>query len=164
MATRLKNLSELHPALKSGAKGMKFGVVVSDYHKDITHRLLGGCVHTLLKCGIQEKDIVISHVPGAFELPAGAQMLASSGKFNALICLGCVIKGETKHDEYINHAVATGIMQLTLLIEKPIAFGVLTTNNLKQAQERAGGKLGNKGAEAALSAVKMAVLKKKIRG
>ncbi len=112
---------------------------------------------------MKEKDIKVLYVPGAFELTTGAQMLSSVPKFEAIICLGCVIKGETKHDEYINHAVANGLTQLSLRIKKPVIFGLLTTNNLKQAKDRAGGKHGNKGIEAALTAVRMLALKKKLK-
>ena len=106
----------------------------------------------------------MAHVPGAFELPMGARLLATSGKYDAIICLGCVIKGETKHDEYINNAVAHGIALLSLLLAKPIIYGVLTTNTLKQAQDRAGGKHGNKGVEAAEAAIQMATMAKKLKG
>lgn len=163
MASRLKNLSEFNPASVASARGMRLGVVVSDYHAAITQRLLDGCLRTLLRCGARHNDIIVAHVPGAFELPAGAHLLASSGRFDALICLGCVIKGQTRHDEYINRAVAGGIIQLSLLIKTPVVYGVLTTDNLKQAKERAGGRFGNKGVEAAGAAVRMAALKDALR-
>lgn len=142
---------------------MKIGIVVSDYNSVITHALLERCIHTLLLAGVKEKDVHAIHVPGAFELPAGAQMLDASGKLDAIICLGCVIKGETKHNEYINHAVAIGITQLSLQIAKPVIYGVLTPNNLKQAKARAGGKHGNKGVEAAVTAIKMVALKRELK-
>lgn len=142
---------------------MSFGIVVSDYNENITHALLDGCVRTLLKSGAKEKDICIVHVPGAFELTGGAQFLAKAKKPDALICLGCVIKGETRHDEYINHAVANGITQLSLLLEKPVIFGLLTPNNLQQAKARAGGKHGNKGVEAAVTAIRMVAIKRKLK-
>jgi len=142
---------------------MSFGIVVSDYNDHITHALLDGCIRTLLKAGAKEKDIRVVHVPGAFELTSGAQMIATAQKPDAVICLGCVIKGETKHDEYINHAVANGITQLSLLIEKPVIFGLLTPNNLQQAKARAGGKHGNKGVEAAVTAIRMVTIKRKLK-
>lgn len=142
---------------------MSFGIVVSDYNEQITHALLEGCVRTLLKAGAKEKDILVLHVPGAFELTSGAQFLAIAQKPDALICLGCVIKGETKHDEYINHAVANGVTQLALSLEKPVIFGLLTPNNLQQAKARAGGKHGNKGIEAAVTAIRMVTIKKKLK-
>lgn len=158
-----KDFSKFDPALINTAQGMKFGVVVSDYNPAITLRLLDGCLQTLIRCGAKKKDIIVAHVPGAFELTAGAQMLAASAKPDAVICLGCVIKGETRHDEYINNAVASGITQLSLLLEKPVIFGVLTTTNLKQAKDRAGGNHGNKGVEAAATAVRMVALKKEMK-
>ncbi|MDZ4845256.1 MAG: 6,7-dimethyl-8-ribityllumazine synthase [Chitinophagales bacterium] len=163
MATYLKNLSDFNPATIADAKGMSFGIVVSDYNDHITHALLDGCIRTLLKAGAKEKDIRVVHVPGAFELTSGAQMIATAQKPDAVICLGCVIKGETKHDEYINHAVANGITQLSLLIEKPVIFGLLTPNNLQQAKARAGGKHGNKGVEAAVTAIRMVTIKRKLK-
>ncbi len=156
MATRLKNLSDYDFDFVPSGKGKKFGIVVSDYNADITHRLLEGCYDTLLKHEVKEKDIRLFHVPGAFELTSGAQMLALKYPLDAVICLGCVIKGETKHDEYINHAVAQGITQLSLMLKKPVIFGLLTPNTHKQARERAGGKHGNKGVEAAVTALRMA--------
>lgn len=163
MATYLKNLSDFNPATIADAKGMKFGIVVSDYNANITHPLLEGCIRTLLKSGAKEKDIKVLHVPGAFELTYGAQMLALSQKPDAVVVLGCVIKGETKHDEYINNAVANGVTQLSLTIKKPVIFGLLTPNNLAQAKARAGGKHGNKGVEAAVTAIRMVALKRKLK-
>lgn len=163
MATYLKDLSEFNPATIPNAKGMKAGVVVSDYSPEITYRLLDGCIRALLRAGVKEKDISVIHVPGAFELPSGAQMLALAEKPDVIICLGCVIKGETKHDEYINNSVSNGITQLSLMLKKPVIYGVLTPNNLKQAKDRAGGKHGNKGVEAAVTAVKMVSLRKKLK-
>jgi 6,7-dimethyl-8-ribityllumazine synthase len=154
---------EFDSSLINSGLGKKIGVVVSDYNPEITLHLLDGCLRTLIKCKVKEKDIMVIHVPGAFELPGGAQMLAASAKLDAIICLGCVIKGETKHDEYINNAVANGITQLSLLIEKPVIYGVLTTNNMNQAKDRAGGKHGNKGEEAAVTAVRMVSLRKTLK-
>ena len=142
-----------------GGEGKKFGIVVSDWNREITDQLLEGCTQTLRKHGADDESIDISRVPGTFELPMGARLLASGQKLDAIICLGCVIKGETRHDEYIAQATANGIMQLGLMLNIPVIFGVLTPNNLEQARERAGGKHGNKGEEAALTALQMAALK-----
>lgn len=163
MAASLKSLLEFDSSLINSGRGKKFGVIVSDYNPEITLHLLDGCLRTLIKCRVKEKDILVAHVPGAFELPGGARMLAESSTLDAIICLGCVIKGETKHDEYINTAVASGIMQLSLLLKKPVIYGVLTTNNIAQAKDRAGGKRGNKGEEAAVTAVRMVALRSTLK-
>jgi 6,7-dimethyl-8-ribityllumazine synthase len=160
MATALKSLSDYNAEEVPSAKGMKFGIVVSEYNADITINLMKGCIETLLYHGAKEKDIQVLYVPGAFELTFGAKIIAAQHKPHAVICLGCVIKGETDHDRYINHAVAQGITNLSLQINKPVIFGLLTPNNQKQATERAGGKHGNKGTEAAITAIKMVALKK----
>ena len=160
MASSLKNLSSYDPESIPKADKMKFGIVVSEYNNNITFALRDGCIETLKKQGAKDKNIKIAFVPGTFELPSGAQALNSQEKTDALICLGCVIKGETQHDEYINNAVASGIMQLSLDLKKPVIFGVLTPNTLQQAKDRAGGKHGNKGVEAAVAAIKMVGLVK----
>jgi 6,7-dimethyl-8-ribityllumazine synthase len=140
--------------------GKRFGIVVSDYNRVITDALLTGCISTLTEHGVSEEEIHVSRVPGSFELPIGARLLMSQKRFDAVICLGCVIKGETKHDEYISQAVASGILQLSLMSSVPVIFGVLTPNTQEQAEARAGGKLGNKGIEAAETALHMAALKR----
>ncbi|MDX1478082.1 MAG: 6,7-dimethyl-8-ribityllumazine synthase [Saprospiraceae bacterium] len=145
--------------IPSGA-GLHIGIVVSDWNRDITDKLLEGCRATLLAHGVSENDIVTQRVPGSFELPMGARLLATGEKFDAIICLGCVIKGETRHDEYISQAVANGLMQLSLTSSIPMIFGVLTPNDHAQAMARAGGKLGNKGDEAAIAALQMGTLRK----
>lgn len=161
MSFDLKNLSTPHadnvPSIEG--KGWKFGIVVSEYHAAITMKLLEGCKQTLLHQGASPNDIEVLFVPGAFELTYGAMLIADRHP-DAIICLGCVIKGETDHDKYINHAVAQGITRLSLQINRPIIFGVLTPNNQKQAEQRAGGKYGNKGIEAAIAAIKMVALTK----
>ncbi len=124
--------------------------------------MLDGAKSTLLDLGVNEDDICIIHTPGSFELPVAAKSLIKNKSADAVICLGCVIKGDTKHDEYINHAVATGLTQLSLISGKPIIFGVLTVNTKKQAEERAGGIHGNKGIEAAVTAVKMVHMQKEL--
>ncbi len=162
MSSKDKNLSEISSEVPSG-EGLKFGVVVSDWNEKITHTLLEGCLKTLKAKGALEEDIRVIHVPGTFELPVGAKMLMESKNYDAVICIGCVIKGETKHDEYINHAVSSSLATLGMMSGKPVIFGVLTPNTEEQALERAGGKYGNKGVEAAASALKMANLKSELK-
>ena len=160
MATSLKNLSDYDPDAVPGAEGMKVGIVVTDYHNEITNELLKGCTETLLAHGVSPDDVSITHVPGAYELPLGARLHYQQNHPDAVICLGCVITGETRHDEYINQAVAGGIMQLGLALGVPFIFGVLTPGTRQQALDRAGGKHGNKGTEAAITAIKMVAIKK----
>jgi len=143
-------------------KGLKIGIIVSEWNSGITSNLLDGCQATLLKSGVANEDIVVEHVPGAFELPMGARLMSTGRNLDAVVCLGCVIKGETKHDEYIAHSVAHGLMQLSLMANIPVIFGVLTPNNQAQAEARAGGDLGNKGDESAITALKMATLRKNL--
>ena len=137
----------------------KIGIVVSEWNADITNALLNGTKETLLKAGVLEDNIEVLYVPGSFELPWGARQIMKPGKKDAVICLGCIIQGETKHDEYIASAVASGIMQLGLMSGIPVIFGVLTTNTEEQAKDRAGGKHGNKGSEAAVAALQMAIVR-----
>src|ERR1017187_10302365 len=132
---------------------IKIGVVVSEWHPEITEALYLGAEKFLLDNGIKKENIIRKNVPGSFELRLGAQLLADKTK--AVICLGCVIKGETDHYHFICEAVSKGIMDVSLAQNKPVAFGVLTTNNLEQAQNRAGGKFGNKGEDAAFTVLKM---------
>ena len=164
MASTLKNLSDYNEANVPSAEGLSFGIVVSEWNAKITHSLYEGCYDTLLKHGAKEDDIHLLQVPGSFELAVGAKMLADEHKSDAVICLGCVIKGETKHNEYINYAVANGLTSLSLFYSRPFVFGVLTPDSEEQALERAGGKHGNKGVEAAVTAIRMASLKKGMKG
>jgi 6,7-dimethyl-8-ribityllumazine synthase len=152
------NLSAYDPSAVPDAGDMRFGIVVSDWNNDITWALLEGAVSTLIKHGAAQEDIVIKHVPGSFELTLGAQFLAEYDDLDAVICLGCVIQGETPHFTYICQGVTQGITQLNLEYNIPFIFGVLTTNDHKQAADRAGGIHGNKGDEAAITAIKMATL------
>ena len=158
MAT--KNLSAYDPEIVPDAREMRFGVVVSDWNREVTWSLLEGAVKTLKKHGATDNNIVVKHVPGSFELTLGAQFLAEYDDLDAVICLGCVIRGETPHFTYICQGVTHGITQLNLDYNLPFIFGVLTTDNQQQALERAGGKLGNKGDEAAITAIKMAALQR----
>ena len=156
MATR--DASPSMDTLPDGSS-YKIGIVVSQWNHDITSALLEGAKDVLIKAGVAESNIEVLSVPGSFELPWGARQMMKPDKKDAIICLGCIIQGETKHDEYIASAVANGIMQLGLMSGIPVIFGVLTTNTLEQAKERAGGKHGNKGAEAAATALRMALIK-----
>jgi 6,7-dimethyl-8-ribityllumazine synthase len=156
------NLSAYDPANVPDAGKMRFGIVVSDWNHDITSSLLSGAVSTLKKHGAKEKSIIVKHVPGSFELTLGAQFLAEYDDLDAVICLGCVIRGETPHFTYICESVTYGITRLNLDYNIPFIFGVLTTENHLQAAERAGGKHGNKGDEAAVTAIRMAALQREI--
>jgi 6,7-dimethyl-8-ribityllumazine synthase len=162
MASALKNLSQYDDANIPSVKGISFGIIVSDYHSDITYALYEGCFNTLIKHGAEESDIHTVQVPGTYELVGGARILAQAKNLDAYICLGCVIKGETSHNEYINQSVAQGLMNMTIAAGKPFIFGVLTPNDHEQAADRAGGKHGNKGIEAAVAAIRMALLKKSL--
>jgi 6,7-dimethyl-8-ribityllumazine synthase len=154
------NLSDYNPEKVPDASEMRFGIVVSDWNRDITRALLDGSVNTLKKHGARQENIVIKNVPGTFELTLGAQFLAEYDDLDAVICLGCVIQGETPHFTYICQGVTYGITQLNLDYNIPFIFSVLTTENYQQAEDRAGGKLGNKGDEAAVTAIKMAALQR----
>ena len=140
-------------------KPYKFGIVTAQWNADITSLLLQSARETFLKAGVLPENIEELSVPGSFELPWGARQLMKIDKKDAIVCLGCLIKGETKHDEYIATAVASGIMQLGLASGVPVIFGVLTTENHEQAIARAGGAHGNKGEEAAASALQLAYIK-----
>ncbi|HEY3304955.1 MAG TPA: 6,7-dimethyl-8-ribityllumazine synthase [Candidatus Binatia bacterium] len=147
---------------KLDARGMKFGIVVSRFNSAVTERLLEGALEALKAHGGEEKEIDVVRVPGAFEIPLLAKKLAASGKYDALICLGAVIRGDTPHFEYIAEAVTHGIGAVVLEHRLPVSFGVLTTNNVEQAMERTGARSENKGFEAALTAIEMASLNRKI--
>jgi 6,7-dimethyl-8-ribityllumazine synthase len=147
---------------KLDAHGLKFGIVVSRFNNFVTDRLLEGAMEALKGYGGEERNIDIVRVPGAFEIPLMAQKMAASGKYDALICLGAVIRGDTPHFEYIAEAATRGIGNTVLENRIPISFGVLTTNSVEQALERAGTKTENKGYEAALTAIEMASLNRQI--
>ena len=144
------------------AKEMRFGIIVSQWNQTITKALLKGALAALKKQGVPDKNIIVKQVPGSFELPLGAQLLEESHHPDAVICLGCVIQGETPHFDYICNAVSEGIMNLNLKYSKPFIFGVLTCNNRQQAVDRSGGIMGNKGEEAALTAISMVALKQEL--
>jgi len=157
MAT--KDLSAYDINSVPSAENMKFGIVVAEWNWEITSALAQGAVDTLRKHGAPEENISIKYVPGTFELPLGGQFFAELDNVDAVILLGCVIQGETRHFDYICEGVTKGTKDLNLKYNKPFIFGVLTTNDEQQALDRAGGKLGNKGDEAAVTAIKMLALK-----
>ena len=147
---------------KLQAEGLKVAIVVARFNEFITSKLLGGATDMLLRHGASEENITIAWVPGAFEIPLVAQKLAVSKKYDAVICLGAVIRGATSHYDYVCSEVSKGIAHVTLQTGVPVAFGVLTTENIEQAVERAGTKAGNKGADAAVSVIEMVNLLKSI--
>ena len=147
---------------KLQAEGLKVAIVVARFNEFITSKLLGGATDMLLRHGAEEENITIAWVPGAFEIPLVAQKLAASKKYDAIICLGAVIRGATSHYDYVCSEVSKGIAHVSLQTGVPVAFGVLTTENIEQAVERAGTKAGNKGADAAVSAIEMVNLLKSI--
>lgn len=139
-------------------KGKRFGIVVSRFNEFITRKLVDGAVDTLLRHGVEDSAITIVWTPGAFEIPAVAKRMADSGNHDAVIALGCVIRGGTPHFDYVAGEAAKGIGQLSLQSCVPVLFGILTTDSIEQAIERAGTKMGNKGCDAALGAIEMANL------
>lgn len=155
MATSLKNLSDYDVNTVPSGKGKKIGIVVAEWNKHITFELLKGCESTLLEYDVHPDNIILSIVPGTFELPFAARKIALQHHLSGVICIGCVIKGETKHDEYINHSVAQALQNLNIQYDIPFIFGVLTPNTEQQALDRAGGKYGNKGVEAAVTLLKI---------
>ncbi len=160
MATR--DLSDYDPSRVPDASGMRFGIVVADWNSEVTYSLLEGAVKTLKRHGVADNDIIVRHVPGTFEITLGAQWMAEYEDLDGVICLGCVIQGETPHFTYICEGVTQGVTHLNLDYNIPFIFGVLTTLNLQQALDRAGGKHGNKGDEAAVTAIKMAALQRQM--
>ena len=140
------------------ARGLRFGIVASRFNDFIVDRLLAAAVDTLEKHGVAAADIVVVRVPGAFETPLAIKKLAASRRYNALIALGCVIRGATPHFDYVAGQAATGLMQASLAHDVPVGFGILTVETIEQAVERAGTKAGNKGVDAALAAIQMATV------
>lgn len=155
MATVNQNLSEHDATHLPDIAKYCFSIVTAEWNREITQSLLEGTINTLLKHGAKEKNIRTKWVPGSYELTLGAQWEAARAKVDAVICLGCVIQGETPHFDYICQSVAQGIKDVALKYDKPVIFGVLTTLDQQQALDRAGGKHGNKGDEAAITAIKM---------
>lgn len=161
MAT--KNLSAYDIESVPSAKGYKFGIVVAEWNYEITGALAQGAVDTLKKHGVKDDDIILKHVPGTFELPLGGGFMAEYTDVDAIILIGCVIQGETRHFDFICDGVTQGTTALNLKYNKPFIFGVLTTDNEQQALDRAGGRLGNKGDEAAVTAIKMLALQQDMK-
>ena len=159
MATKNTNLSHFNKEDVPNAKGLSFGIVVSEWNENITEGLYKGAYDALIECGANASDISRLDVPGSYELVFGAK-IAVKQKPDAIICLGSVIQGETKHFDFVCNAVAMGIKDLNISLDIPVIFGVLTDNTMEQAVNRSGGKYGNKGIEAAITAIKMAVLNK----
>ncbi len=156
MSTQLKGLSDFsHIEIPSG-KDFRFGIVVSQWNAEVTGALYQGAYSALIKNGALPENIQVVQVPGSFELTSGADLLLTRTNQDAVICLGCVIQGETRHFDFICEAVANGVSNVSIKHNKPVIFGVLTTDNQEQATDRAGGKHGNKGEEAAVTAIVMA--------
>ncbi len=164
MATQLKNLSDFSNTEVPSAITYRFGIVVAEWNAEITNALYEGAYQSLIDHGALPDNIFTYAVPGSFELTSGADLLLKNLHIDAVICLGCVIQGETRHFDFICNAVANGISNVAIKYSKPVIFGVLTTDNQQQAIDRAGGKHGNKGDEAAVTAIKMANLAETLRG
>lgn len=164
MATQLKNLSDFSDTEIPSAAPFRFGIVTAEWNAVITNALYQGAYNSLAEHGADPENIFAYPVPGSFELIAGADALLNNiANLDAVICLGCVIQGETRHFDFICNAVANGLSNVGLKHNKPVIFGVLTTDNQQQAADRAGGKHGNKGVEGAVTAIKMADLIKNIK-
>jgi 6,7-dimethyl-8-ribityllumazine synthase len=158
------NLSAYDKSQLPDVQSMRIGIVVSEWNNDITDNLLRGAVETLTECGASLDYIKIIYVPGSFELPSGAQMLLENSSVEAVITLGCVIRGETPHFDFVCNACAQGVKDVALKYKKPVIFGLLTDNNVEQSRARSGGNLGNKGVEAAVTAIKMIALQRQLEG
>ena len=156
MATALSNLSEYDASKVPNCNGAKIGIVVSEWNEEITSNLAKGAIETLLKHGVDDEDIIVKHVPGTFELPLGAQLLLDNQEdLDAVICVGCVIQGQTKHFDFVCQGATQGIMDVGLNYAVPVGFCVLTDNTIEQSRARSGGEHGNKGVEAAVTVLKM---------
>ena len=155
MATAYHNLSEYDFNSVPNAENMKFGIVVSEWNFNITGALLNGAVNTLKKHGVKDENILVKTVPGSFELTFGANQMMENCDVDAIIAIGCVIKGDTPHFDYVCMGATQGITELNATGDIPVIYGLITTNTMEQAEDRAGGKLGNKGDECAISAIKM---------
>ena len=155
MATELHNLSDYDPTKVLSGKGRRIAVVYSEWNQEITYALRDGAINTLIANGTEAENIETFSVPGSFELIYGASRLVKSDKYDAIIAIGCVIRGDTPHFDYICEGVTSGLSSLNITGNTPVIFGLITTNNLEQAQERSGGRLGNKGDECAVTALHM---------
>ncbi|RLD43978.1 MAG: 6,7-dimethyl-8-ribityllumazine synthase [Bacteroidetes bacterium] len=154
MASSLKNLSEYKDSALN-VKGAKIGILISEWNDEITNAMAQGAIDIMIEKGIKEDDLYVKYVPGTYELAYAAQQMSQYKPVNAVICVGCVIQGETRHFDFISQASANAIADVALNNDIPVIFGVLTTDTLEQAQDRAGGKHGNKGIEAGITALKM---------
>ena len=158
------NLSEHDAAAVPSGKNFRIGVVVAEWNSEITMAMAEGAVDTLRQYEVSEENIRVIHVPGSYELTTGADlMLRADSSLDAVICIGCVIQGETRHFDFICEAVSQGLTNVSIKHEKPVIFSLLTTNNFEQAKNRAGGAHGNKGVEGAVTALKMAALRRELR-
>ena len=162
MATASQNLSNYDPTLVPDASEIRFGIVVSQWNTEITSSLSRAAESTLLKHGAKKENIFYAHVPGSFELPLSAQWLIEFKEVDAVICIGSIIQGETRHFDFVCNAVAQGIKDASLKYNTPVIFCVLTDNTLQQAKDRSGGKHGNKGIESAIAAIKMVDIRKSL--
>ncbi|GHE37187.1 6,7-dimethyl-8-ribityllumazine synthase [Sphingobacterium griseoflavum] len=158
MSSSIKNLSDFSHLEVGNAEGLKFAIVVSQWNAQVTGALLEGAITGLKKHGVNDGDMEVLQVPGSYELVSGSDIVLRNKAFDAVITLGCVIQGETRHFDFICDAVAHGIANVAIKYNKPVIFGVLTTDNLQQALDRSGGIHGNKGEEAAITAIQMALL------
>jgi 6,7-dimethyl-8-ribityllumazine synthase len=163
VSTAHRRLTALNSSLPGDCSRFRIGIVVAEWNPDITGMLLEGCVKELLNAGVLDINISVQNVPGTFELSLGAQYLALNENIDAVVCLGCVVQGETRHFDFICNAAAHGITEVALKHNKPVIFGVLTTINMEQAHDRAGGRYGNKGAESGITALKMIALQQAAR-
>ncbi len=162
MGAKHQNLSHYREETVPSGETFRIGVIISEWNSVFTEKLYQGCYNILVTHNVKTENIISIYVPGSYELPQAAQLLMESQELDAIICLGCIIKGETNHDHYISAAVAHGLMNLSIDYSTPVVFGVLTTDNEQQATDRTGGKYGNKGDEAAITALKMAALRAKL--
>ncbi len=160
MATKHKNLSEYDFTSVPSGEALKVAIVVAEWNEEITSALAQGAVNTLLKHKVSDSNIDIVHVPGTYELPLGSQFCLEKQRYDAVICVGSVIRGETEHFTFVCEAAAQGIKDVGLKYNTPVIFCVLTDNNIEQSRARSGGAFGNKGDEAAISALKMSALAK----
>lgn len=162
MTEKKQNLSEFTPFTFNSAQDIRIGIVVSEWNDHITESLFNGAYNTLTGQGVPAGNIFVQHVPGSFELPTAAEIMFRNMELDGVICIGCIIQGETRHFEFIANAVAQGIMEVGLKYGKPTVFSVLTCNDMQQAEDRSGGKHGNKGVEGAVSCLKMIEMERSI--
>ena len=155
MATELKNLSSYDPSKVANGKGRRIGIVYAEWNDEITYALRDGAVKTLLDNGVKEEDITLASVPGSFELIYGVSQMVKSDKYDSVIAIGCVIRGDTPHFDYICEGVTAGLSKLNTKYDTPVIFGLITTNDFQQAKDRSGGIHGNKGDECAVTALHM---------